>query len=362
MLYAEYIELTNAGVKFGLDPSIVVGDFRGACAANDFIALRLSAVSTKYARDSSFPIFTTNTTTPYAALLTCKGQPFGYGSATAEMVAAYLIEADKEDVANLNGDERRDFIFRYDYLVISSVEMDEYISKYRTGSGVWGGFTHIEEQPLQRIPYISQSPAIFAKPDLKISLPEQKDAIWRAIDHASPLERFLKQYHLLEIGFDLEVVNQLRALGADLKGVGKLLNDYAGDKEFDRLHKIIRRHCSSIPVLETILVAAFRNAAYHDQLMELLFEYSKDSNPYKEKNVEFLAAIKNGISEQEFKAKKLPWDLAHLSKLVTYIIYRVRSSIAHSKIGEHLLSADDEEFVAEVAEPLLLEVLLLVHG
>lgn len=44
-------------------------------------------------------------------------------------------------------------------------------------------------------------------------------------------------------------------------------------------------------------------------------------------------------------------------RIVSYWIYRVRCSIAHNKIGEYLLSWEDEEFLVKFAEPLLLEVL-----
>ena len=46
--------------------------------------------------------------------------------------------------------------------------------------------------------------------------------------------------------------------------------------------------------------------------------------------------------------------------IATYWIYRVRSSIAHSRIGEYVMSTSDEEFVVEIAEPLLRSVLVQV--
>lgn len=45
-----------------------------------------------------------------------------------------------------------------------------------------------------------------------------------------------------------------------------------------------------------------------------------------------------------------------------YLIYRVRCSIAHSRIGEHILTQSDEEFVANVAEPLLKSLLIEIYN
>ena len=44
--------------------------------------------------------------------------------------------------------------------------------------------------------------------------------------------------------------------------------------------------------------------------------------------------------------------------ITAYWIYRIRCSIAHSKIGEYILTRDNEEFIVEFAEPLLKEVLI----
>lgn len=46
-----------------------------------------------------------------------------------------------------------------------------------------------------------------------------------------------------------------------------------------------------------------------------------------------------------------------LPKLISFWIYRVRCSIAHNKIGEYILSWEDENFITDFAEPLIKEVL-----
>ena len=45
-----------------------------------------------------------------------------------------------------------------------------------------------------------------------------------------------------------------------------------------------------------------------------------------------------------------------------YCIYRVRCCISHNRIGEYVMSNDDEGFVVEFAEPLLREVLCQIFS
>jgi hypothetical protein len=46
-----------------------------------------------------------------------------------------------------------------------------------------------------------------------------------------------------------------------------------------------------------------------------------------------------------------------LLKFTAYCIYRIRSSIAHHKIGEYLMTHQDEAFMINFAEPLIDEVI-----
>jgi hypothetical protein len=49
-----------------------------------------------------------------------------------------------------------------------------------------------------------------------------------------------------------------------------------------------------------------------------------------------------------------------VSSVAAYWIYRVRSSIAHSRVGEFLFLEADEQFITDFAEPLLLDVVMQV--
>ena len=58
------------------------------------------------------------------------------------------------------------------------------------------------------------------------------------------------------------------------------------------------------------------------------------------------------------KSTALPNYKTFILNLASYWIYRIRSSIAHSKIGEYQLSYTDEAFMIEFAEPLLQEIVI----
>ncbi|MBW8365385.1 MAG: hypothetical protein K0M39_12615 [Rhizobium sp.] len=361
MQYAVFDSMRRDGIDFGFDSSMTILEYNQHCVVNDLIALPLISVSPMYVRDAIIEITRPDTDLPIASLVTCKGQEFTYGAASAELVVAYLSDASPTDILDAQGNARRDFKFLSDYLVLSHLDYDEYISTYRAGSGIWGSFTHPDDQHSRLAPYTTRASSIAARPDIRIDTDAQRDAVWRTIAQASPLERFLKLYHLLELNFDLMLVEEIKRLGSDLKGIGKLLNSYSGDKEIDRLTKVIRKHCTDMHFFERVLGAVFNDASHHQQLLELLFEYSKDANPYKEQAESFKKAISSGFSRVGFAANKLQWDYERLSRLTAYFVYRVRSSIAHLRIGEYLFSSADEGFVSEIAEPLLREILSLVY-
>lgn len=363
MIYSEYEELFNEGIEFGVDTSFIISKYGGKCSVNNYIAFKLSSVSSKYERDNVIPILKAPGQNPFAYLLTCRDRGFGYGSASDLLVAAFLEDARPSDIADDAGKDRRDFVFRADYIVINTSNQTEYLRDFRTGSGLWGGFVHVEELASKRPVYQSRISSILATPDVQISSDSEKDVLWRAIDQTAPLERYLKLYHLIELMFDLTLVEKIKLLGADLKGIGKLLKSYSSDSETERLLKIVKEHCPDTVFFEAALSRAFSNSKYHAQLLEMLFEYSKESNPYKEeKQNDFKNVLQAGFSVSELKNHKLAYDYNCLSKLAVYVLYRVRCSIAHSKIGEFILTQSDEEFVAEVAEPLLTDILIKIYA
>ena len=361
MIFSEFQDLKNEiGVNFGLDSSLTVSGYGGKCAVNDYIALKLSVVSPQYPRDQIIEIYPEKTNSAFAYLVTCAGTKFEFGKAGELIAAAYLEDIKKTDL--LNQEVRSDYVLNFDYLVIQIFESSNYLRKYRQGSGLWGGFVHVEDLKSKPLNYQSTATSIKAYEEIIIDTPELQDVLWRSIQHSSPLERYLKLYHLIELIFDLDLVNDIRSLGPDLNGVAKLLNEYSGNKELPRIVRIARKYCNDVAKYESFLTKAFQDKKYHSKIIEILFDYSKDGNPYEDQIDRFKATLANGFSVNELSNNKLNPSLDHLSKLSAYLIYRVRCSIAHSRIGEYILTQTDEEFVANVAEPLLRSLLIEIYN
>jgi hypothetical protein len=360
MQYAEYINSVADGADFGFDSSISVEDFGGQCMANAFVALPLSSTSPIYPRDDVISLHAKVDEPPVGALLTCRETDFSYGKASAELVAAFLHNAQGVDIQDAHGNPRRDFVFNKDYVVILADFYEKYSSSFRSGSALWGLFTHVEDGESAPTPYLTKKKSVLATSNIDISLEIEREALFRCVSQSSTFDRYLKLYHLLELHFDVQIVEAIRGLGADLKGIGKLLNSYSGGNELDRLTRLIRSRCSEEAFIDRVLSDAFCEPNYREQWHEILFEYSKESNPYNNKGSEFKVAVTNGYSRSDWVANMNAKQDA-IPKFIAYMIYRVRSSIAHMRIGEFLFSFSDEAFVAEAAEPLLREVVTAVY-
>ncbi len=111
-------------------------------------------------------------------------------------------------------------------------------------------------------------------------------------------------------------------------------------------------------------IIPFLNEIDHHRVIanKIFYDYGKDSNPIKQKT-QFDAILDGGgftltnlnsvIGNNRFS------DL--IPKVVAYWIYRIRSSIAHNKLGEYLMTVNDEEFIVQFAEPLIRESLIQVY-
>jgi hypothetical protein len=189
------------------------------------------------------------------------------------------------------------------------------------------------------------------------------EAARRSVVQPFAFERFLKLYHLLELSFDRHIVLKIQALGHDLKGIGKIFSSM-DSKELVRLKQIIQESRDGGPVIECIRTLT-ADVRWRDHIRIVFFEFGKDGNPLANKEEDFLSALETGgytlrsmqslagiqsgrLSEAQQKA----FETFSLN-LAAYWIYRVRSSIAHNRIGEYLMRAEDEPFVTFFAERLL---------
>ena len=155
------------------------------------------------------------------------------------------------------------------------------------------------------------------------------------------------------------MVAKIRALGDDLLGFPKVLSDF-GSSELDRLKGIIKDCCQNMEgVARTFL---FSNA-FPEQRHDMFRLFGKSGDPLKEdkKWNLVISSIEAGeVDFESFKSRKITKTQEEYDKLIVeisaYWIYRVRSSIAHSRVGEYLLNDSNAAFVSSFAEPLLMEV------
>lgn len=360
MNFNEYQNLLADGLAIGIDSSLQVSNFNGECAVNGFVTLRLTSVSPQYERRTEIEILL-GTGYGTAYLITAKNTPFLYSQASHLWTAAYLAEQSAAGlIAEANQGSQGSFQFEDDYVVIHSLLFDRYIRRYRQSSVVWGSFTHPTEQNSALVSYQKGTP-INAIADLKLPTPEHLEVALRSASQSSALDRYLNLYHLLELSFDYDLVEQIKRLDKDLKGVGKLLSSHS-NSEFEKLKKLLQRYCVDITFLAKSLDSVFSKVQHQPLLWEMLYDYSKESNPYKDKRAEFITLATTGFTQSIFIANKFEWKLDRLVHLAGYIIYRFRCSIAHASIGEFIIGNSEENFVAEVAEPLIKSILFSVYS
>lgn len=259
---------------------------------------------------------------------------------------------------------------RYSYVIVESGNYQNYVDKYLDSAPLWGGFVHLRNPSSLVGAYKGAPPNIVAVEGLSLPTPYHAEHVLRSVVQPFAFERFQKLYHLLELRFDSNIVERINALGTDLKEIGRLLSAYYGHDEVVRLKAVIEPGIKDIDTLEAKL-----NRVKHCSDCELVaknifFGYEKGKNPLKgkEKEYERVMAL-GGLSKAAARANGLVGGSGSaldenyrrlLVEIAVYWIYRVRSSIVHSKIGEYVMSSSDEEFVVEVAEPLLREVIVQV--
>lgn len=272
-------------------------------------------------------------------------------------LSVYQQAAVLRDISALSAD---DLLISCDYVVLAEQKFAKYVSDYKEGAPIWGGFLHIDESPPKHSKRIS---SIIAYPSLRVPTDHHRRALRLAIRAAHPFDRFLKLYHQLELLFDWVVVMEIKRLKSDLQGYATLLSDYSA-QDLPRLKDLCIRFVNDVPAL-TRVVAPF--VKYLPKAKILFYDYGKAGNPLNsdEKWDRFERACAGGtLTFEDAKTEKVASKEADFSdlckKVAAYWIFRIRCSAAHSRIGEYILTDDDEEFVTEFGEPLLVEVLMQV--
>lgn len=265
--------------------------------------------------------------------------------------SAFLIEYPTEAIQESN------YKFSYDYVVIKKSKLKEYLEDYKKKSSVWGGYFHIEDLPNNNFNKTKSFTELVAIKDINIDRSFYWDILELILVEANPFNRFLKLYHLIEMQFDIHTavkINSLLIAGNKEREISTTLKDYSRE-DIERLKSlfILKLDCNSfIPLLDNVI----RFKATADSLF---YDYGKESNPLKQKK-QFDTIVGKG----SFNSQNVNHVLGHnkfneiVPRLIAYWIYRIRSSIAHNKLGEYLMTVNDEDFIIEFAEPLLRKVII----
>ncbi len=272
--------------------------------------------------------------------------------------AAYINEV---NINSFTGD----YIFSNDYAVIKNSHYDEYKTKYLKSAPVWGGFLHISPLTILHPSYKTNFTEVKAINEISLPTEHHRRSVAQSVIQAYGFERFLKLYHLLELLFDYDMVKEIQELQDDLYGIGKILENYARE-ELWRLKTLLKKRCLSDALfqneMETHLNRIGQKQEYLDKSIEIFYRYGKDGNPIKEES-KFSNLMKaGGFSEANARSVGITINADRTYKMLiidtgAYWIYRIRCCVAHNRIGEYVITDNDEEFVVECMEPLMRSLL-----
>lgn len=316
---------------------------------NNKIALKVVKMSACFEVTDSLEIFDENGNTIAVLVLLDDKDDINVMSVYEE-VAAYT------DMNNLE-DLDLGLISGY-YVVVEEEYFEEYLEKYYNSAPSWGGFTHEEIVS----PYCIRVPHLVAKESVVYPTIYHKENAIRAVYSDYALDRFLKKYHLLELLFDYDFVESIKNLDTDIRDFGKLISKYSS-KELDRLIDTFTLRTASTLDISKLKEVMF-NVTHHATLAKKIFQdYSKNGNKIKDDDAFDSIMQLNSFDKDDLKdyVNNINTEEKYQSFLIKqsmYWLYRVRCSIAHNKIGEYIITVNDESFVADFAEPLIDEIII----
>jgi hypothetical protein len=245
----------------------------------------------------------------------------------------------------------------HDYVVIKKEKLKVYLDDYKKKSAIWGGYFHIEDLPNNTFSLTKTYNQLTAIKDIDISKPYYSELLEQIVLETNPFNRFLKLYHLLEMQFDMHTARQIEKLldqGDKEKEISETLRDYVRD-DIERLKSLFK-----INLDKSKLAPFLSNILTHKSTAKKIFYYKeKESNPLRsEKKFDTLfdkTAINQTTFDQVFGTE---WYNEKIHSVIAYWIYRVRSCIAHNKLGEYVMKKNDENFIIDFAEPLIREVII----
>lgn len=287
--------------------------------------------------------------------LSCSHTGFIVNEMTTPRYIAYVKDCSNLEVVNVD----KNHTFKKSYLFIKKELADEYRDSHMDKSALWGGFTHDENRDSYRS---SQTQSLVAGSSIKLPTFEHQQKLNSAILSDNGFDRFLKKYQLLELLFDYICVARLRTIESSLKDFRGVMSKYSRE-DIDNLRSLLTEYIDDI----SPLLPSLYEAEGYQTLVENIFQtYSKDSNPLKDSSNWNKFWIRLDTGDLEYRENDTSKFLKYGSeeeyrivilKIVAYWIYRIRCSIAHNKIGEFLFENSHENFVIEIGEKLLDQII-----
>lgn len=324
---------------------------------NSRIAIKINYISNVYATDEDVTIQDEDNV---SIGLICFKENINsriYNELTQWQRVAYYADLD------IDNTDRK---ITFDYLVIDENQYSNYMENYYESAPLWGSFSH---NSIVDKPYNKNIQTVTAVKSIKHGLTNthRDNAIWAVYEMYS-FERFLKLYHMIELLFYYEWVQQIKKLeDSTLFGINNTIAFYQKD-EISQLKKVI-----TLRIKEVEFVIPFLNKYddYYDIATKIFFDYGKESNPIDKNKRDVLDKFNEVVRDKDFsfnnyKAKMKNGSSKYTEEeykkdifnLIVYFIYRIRCSIAHNKLGEYILTHQDEQFMVEFAEPLLRSVVI----
>jgi hypothetical protein len=355
-------ELKNRVASDGTDTPFIYGSVGSILSIDGQVCIPVEAAQRSFDDYAEIEI-RTQSGSRLGSLVLTEGYDLDLRSITDHFYMAYISEISR----SLYGEA---YQMHYSYVIVDSANYADYVDKYFDSAPLWGGFIHLGNPSLLVSPYKNSPPNIVASEGLSLPTGYHAEHVLRSVVQPFAFERFQKLYHLLELRFDLQIVERVNALGTDLKEIGRILSAYYGHDEMTRLKSVIEPGIKDLNTLEAKLNRVRHCSDCEVVARNIFFAYEKGKNPLKGKELEYERVMAlGGLSKALASSNGLVGGSGSaldgnyrtlLVEMAVYWIYRVRSSIVHSKIGEYVMSSSDEEFVVEVAEPLLREVIVQV--
>lgn len=327
---------------------------KNQAAFNEYVSLKVLAVSTQYEPDTEIDLKLEDGTLIGVLFVKPLNNKMDFSTITEKKYYAYLTDVSKETFL-LN-----EPVISYSYAVIHKNHLHDYYKHYYDTSAVWGNYFH--KSPLTS--NISKSKPVTHITTIKnIRFPTEihrRNAV-KGILEPFIFERFLKKYHQIELSLDLEIVEKITSLKKDLYGIGNIFSEL-GSAEILRMRIIFKNKIKDYATIATFLY----NVTLYRDLAETIFQkFTKVHNPVKDmKDFNRLLDLPS-FSQPDilrFRSNLTGENYeTFLMEISTYWIYRIRSSIAHQRLGEYIITDKEEDFLLHFAEPLIDQLLLQIY-